>query len=195
MKRNALLTFAPIRVAIGILAGALLQQWQRSFGAFPIGGSRPSGQSQLAQVMDVQDGDTLKVWLNGRAERIRLCGVDAPELAQPLGGESRRYLRSLINKGNGTIVVVPVEPDRYGRIVAELFIQPRSGLGYQSEEEIAVNAQMVRDGYAYHYAKYSDRCPNGGMLASLEADARQQRWGVWTNPNAVRPWDYRRSMK
>ncbi|MBW4523357.1 MAG: thermonuclease family protein [Scytolyngbya sp. HA4215-MV1] len=205
MKRNTLLNFAPIVATIGILAGVLLQQWQRfpeskpegdrPFWTFPIGGSRPSGQSQLAQVVDVQDGDTLKVWLNGREERIRLCGVDAPELAQLLGGESRQYLRSLINQGDGTMIVLPVEQDRYGRTVAELFIKPRPGQGYRPEEEIAVNAQMVRDGYAYHYARYSDGCPNGGMLASLEAEAQQQRRGVWTNPSAVRPWDYRQSMK
>ena len=77
--------------------------------------------------------------------------------------------------------------------VAELFIQPRAGQGYQPQEEIAVNAQMVADGYAYHYAKYSADCPNGALLASLETDAQQQRQGLWTNPDAERPWDYRKS--
>jgi micrococcal nuclease len=111
-----------------------------------------------------------------------------------MGIEARDYLRSLINKGDGSVIVVPVEGDRYGRTVAELFVQPRSGLGYQVEEEIAVNAQMVLDGYAYHYAQYSDSCPNGEMLAQLESDVQQERVGVWSNPNSQRPWDYRRSQ-
>ncbi len=101
------------------------------------------GQSQIAQLVlpgSIYDGDTLRVNLNGTETRIRLCGIDAPERDQPLGIASRGHLRSLIDRGNGSIVVVPVEQDRYGRTVAELYVQPRSGLGYQAGEEIAVNA-------------------------------------------------------
>jgi endonuclease YncB( thermonuclease family) len=150
-------------------------------------------QSQLYQLVpgSIYDGDTLRVTDGSQEIKIRLCGIDAPEKDQPMGIASRDHLRSLINKGDGTIIVVPVEQDRYGRTVAELFIKPRPGQGYQPEEEIAINAQMVMDGYAYHYAQYSDGCPSGSMLASLEAEAAQQRRGVWTNPNAERPWDYR----
>jgi endonuclease YncB( thermonuclease family) len=157
-------------------------------------GSKQS-QSQIAQVVpgSIYDGDTLRVNLNGTETRIRLCGIDAPERDQPLGIAARDHLRSLINRGNGTIVVVPVEQDQYGRTVAELYIQPRSGLGYQAGEEIAVNAQMVADGYAYHYAQYSGDCPNGGLLAAIESQAQAARRGVWSHSNSVRPWDYRRS--
>ena len=112
-----------------------------------------------------------------------------------MGIASRDHLRSLINQGNGSILVTPVETDRYGRTVAELFIQPRAGQGYQLGEEIAMNAQMVRDGYAYHYAQYSDSCPNGQVLASLEEEAQTARRGVWVSTNAMKPWDYRRANR
>ena len=85
------------------------------------------------------------------------------------------------------------EQDQYGRTVAELYVQPRSGLGYQAGEEIAVNAQMVAAGYAYHYAQYSGDCPNGGLLSVIESQAQAARRGVWSNPRSERPWDYRRS--
>jgi len=126
-------------------------------------------QSQVAQLVpgSIYDGDTLRVNLNGTETRIRLCGIDAPERDQPLGIAAREHLRSLINRGNGSIVVVPVEQDQYGRRVAELYVQPRSGQGYQAGEEIAVYAQMVADGYAHHYAQYSGDCPNGGLLAAI----------------------------
>ena len=92
------------------------------------------GQSQIAQLVpgSIYDGDTLRVNLNGVETRIRLCGIDAPERDQPLGIAARDHLRSLINQGKGSIVVVPVKQDRYGRTVAELYIQPRSGLGLPS---------------------------------------------------------------
>ena len=47
----------------------------------------------------IYDGDTLRLIDSDRELKIRLCGIDAPELKQPLGIESRDYLRSLIAKG------------------------------------------------------------------------------------------------
>ena len=72
----------------------------------------------------IYDGDGLHVIRENEELKIRFCGIDAPEVKppQPLGIESRDYLRSLIAQGNGTIYVQPIEEDRYGRTVAELWI-------------------------------------------------------------------------
>ena len=70
----------------------------------------------------IYDVDTLRLIGNDRELKVRLCGIDSPELNQPLGIESRDYLRSLINQGDGTIYVLPIEEERYGRTVAELWI-------------------------------------------------------------------------
>jgi len=43
----------------------------------------------------VHDGDTLRVVRGDEELKVRLCGIDAPEIRQPLGIESRDYLRSL----------------------------------------------------------------------------------------------------
>ena len=119
---------------------------------------------------------------------LHLSDIDAPERDQSLGITARDHLRSLINRGNGSIVVVPVEQDQYGRTVAELYVQPRSGQGYQAGEEIAVNTQMVAASFAYHYAQYSSDCPNGGLLAAIESQAQAARRGVWSHSNSVRPF-------
>jgi endonuclease YncB( thermonuclease family) len=42
----------------------------------------------------IHDGDTLRVVRGNEELKIRLCGIDAPEIKQPLGIESRDYLRS-----------------------------------------------------------------------------------------------------
>lgn len=150
--------------------------------------------SQVWQLVpgSIYDGDTLRVQRDGTEMKVRLCGIDAPEKDQPMGLAARDHLRSLIDQGDGSIIIVPVEQDRYGRTVAELFVQPRPGQGYRPGEEIGVNSQMVLEGYAYHYAQYSDNCPNGGAIAQAEAIAREERLGVWVNPGAMKPWDYRR---
>jgi endonuclease YncB( thermonuclease family) len=135
----------------------------------------------------VYDGDTLRVSDGAQELKIRLCGIDAPEKDQLMGVESRDHLRSLIDRGDGSLVVVPVEQDRYGRTVAEIFV-PMSG----TEEEIHVNSQMVLDGMAYHYARYSGGCPNGMLLAGAEDRAKAQSAGVWAKAGAVNPWDWRK---
>lgn len=141
----------------------------------------------------VYDGDTLRV---KRCEeqceelKIRLCGKDAPEKDQALGIEARDHLQSLIDQGDGTVIVLPVEQDRDDRTVAELFV-PVVG----REEEIHLNSQMTYDGYAYHYEQYSDSCPNQSAIALGEERARAERAGVWMDLNAVKPWDYRQQSK
>ncbi|MBD3887369.1 thermonuclease family protein [Phormidium tenue FACHB-886] len=135
----------------------------------------------------VYDGDTLRVTDGNQEIKVRLCGIDAPEHDQAMGIASRDHLRSLLNQGNGQVIVVPTDVDRYGRTVAELFVKRADS----SSEEIAINAQMVRDGYAYHYARFSSGCPNGESLAAFEAQAQAEHVGVWKQADAERPWDYR----
>ena len=154
-------------------------------------------QSEQWQVVpgSIYDGDTLQVKNSFQKMKVRFCGIDAPEKNQPLGIQSRDYLRSLINKGDGSIIVVPIEQDRYGRTVAELFITPRPGTGYQPEEEIHLNSAMVMAGYAYHYAQYSGNCPNRDAIAQAETIAKQNHSGVWGSPNAIAPWEWRKRNK
>lgn len=134
----------------------------------------------------IYDGDTLRVERAGEEVKIRFCGIDAPEKDQAGGIESRDHLRSLIAQGDGSIGVVAIEKDRYGRTVADLFVVRRDG------SEIHLNSQMLLDGMAYHYARYSGNCSQPDLLARAEEIAKDERVGLWENPNAERPWDYRK---
>lgn len=148
------------------------------------------------KVIRVADGDTITVARGNRKEKIRFCGIDAVEKQQKLGPQATNYLRSLINKGDGTVMVSPIEKDRYGRTVAELFVKPRLEThGYQSEEEIFLNGEMVRAGYARHYSRYSGKCSNREVIEKSEAIAKQNRVGVWSDPNAVAPWEFRKLQR
>jgi endonuclease YncB( thermonuclease family) len=49
---------------------------------------------------------------------VRFCGIDAPELAQPLGKESRDYLKQLV--GSGSVRMIAVEKDKYGYIESSM---------------------------------------------------------------------------
>ena len=134
----------------------------------------------------IYDGDTLRLIDSDRELKIRLCGIDAPELKQPLGIESRNYLRSLIAKGDGTIYVLPIEKDRYERTVAELWIPIKPDF----EQQIHLNTAMVEAGMAWHYSKYSDKCKSAENLGWAEKIAREDKLGVW-NGNHQKPWEFR----
>ena len=61
----------------------------------------------------------------------------------------------------------------------------------QPEEEKLLNEEQLLAGMAYVYAKYASRCPNGSGFAPMEAIAQGKKLGVWGEPNAVKPWDWR----
>ncbi|MEH1853777.1 MAG: thermonuclease family protein [Nostoc sp.] len=127
---------------------------------------------------------------------MRFCGIDAVEKQQKLGLQAKSYLQSLIDKGDGTVTITPIEQDRYGRTVAEVFVQPRPGTpGYQSEEEIFLNGDMVRAGFARHYTRYSGNCPNKVVIEQSEKMAIASKAGVWNDPNAVPPWEFRKQKR
>ena len=94
------------------------------------------------------DGDTCTT-TNG--EKIRLACIDTPELrgrnADPIEAKkSKDFLNNLIS--GKEVDIRRITEDRYGRTVAELSF---SGMNYQQE--------LVNNGYARIYEKYSDPCP------------------------------------
>jgi endonuclease YncB( thermonuclease family) len=136
----------------------------------------------------VYDGDTLRVVRGNEELKIRFCGIDAPEKKQELGIEAREHLRSLVEMGNGELLIVPIEKDRYGRTVAEVYVQDRR------KSAIHLNMQMLRDGYAWLYAQYVDNCPSKEQFAIAEELAREEKLGVWNGSN-IPPWEFRKSNK
>jgi len=206
MKRlKEAINLIPLGVVMTI-AVLSFQRWQISQAAKPdynnpnpiLKGLGPKpGSSEIWEVVNVSDGDTITVQSGEKKDRIRFCGIDAPEVShgkkpgQPLGDESRQMLRSLIGAAGNQVIISPAERDRYGRLVAEVFVSAGKG----TEEEKLLNYELVRAGMAYHYAKYSDRCPNGSeILADAEKEAQSKRLGVWAGENQ-KPWDFRRSQR
>ncbi|MBW4518130.1 MAG: thermonuclease family protein [Scytolyngbya sp. HA4215-MV1] len=185
-------------VSVALIGLPFYHQWQVWQGARPdydraIPVKRPlepePGLSQHWQVVRVSDGDTIVVQAGGRQDKIRFCGIDAPELEQPLGKEAQQSLQRLIQAGGNQVMVTPTERDREGRLVGEVFVAAPTA--QQPELEKFLNAEMVRLGMAYHYAKFSDGCLNRDEMVAGEQEAQQQRRGVWGESNAVKPWDWR----
>lgn len=92
---------------------------------------------QRARVIAVVDGDTLDLVLSsGRKVRLRLAGIDAPELSQPYGREALRCLQQLV--GHRWVVVRLVGRDRY-----------RRRLGFVTHEGADIAETLLRAGLAW----------------------------------------------
>ena len=129
------------------------------------------------KVVRISDGDTVTIETdNGTRVKIRLNGIDAPESGQEFGQESRAKIAELIDGKD--VSVKTHSHDRYNRVLGEIFLDGRN-----------INLTMVQEGCAWHYVKYA---PNDKELAKAQQQAMEAHKGLWTNPNAVPPWEYRK---
>ena len=131
----------------------------------------------LARVVAVHDGDTITV---DDGVRVRLFGIDAPELAQEGGRESRRYLAELVLHQRVELTVK--DTDQYGRGVAQVRL----------EDGRDVNALMVQAGHAWVYRKFCRPCY--GMRMD-ETAAKWKGLGLWAQSRPVPPWVWRKRHK
>lgn len=134
--------------------------------------------SITGKVVGVSDGDTLTL-LTPRKEpvKVRLHGVDAPESKQAFGARAKEELSSLVFGKEVTVEVV--EKDRYGRSVGRVAVGG-----------IAVNVELVRRGYGWWYRDYAKKSVE---LAKAEAEARNEKRGLWVDKAPVPPWEFRRT--
>jgi len=141
-----------------------------------------------ATVERVADGDTLVATSeNGTRLRIRLLGIDAPEvprgktLGQPYGMEARRYLARLVV--NHSVQVELFGPDVYKRNLAILWVDGTN-----------VNVAMVRAGLAEVYRGV--RCEVYCLeLTEAEAKAQRERAGMWALDRYESPANYRKRVR
>ena len=123
-----------------------------------------------ALVIDVDDGDSFTVKINGHKDRVRILGMDAPELGQPYGKKAGLYLTSLLKKQ--TVSLSCVARDKYHRLLCHV-----------RHHNYNIASIMVGAGLAWSYSK---------QLKSLENAARQNRLGLWRASNPIRPRKWRK---
>lgn len=70
------------------------------------------------QVVGVTDGDTISVMHNGRAEKVRLHGIDCPEKGQAFGQRAKQFTSALVFGKEVTVTVH--DSDKYGRTIDEV---------------------------------------------------------------------------
>ena len=149
-------------------------------GRVPAAAQSPKKTVQC-EVTSVHDGDSMRALCPGMKDtvRIRIHQIDAPEIRQAYGIESRDTLRQLCKRGH-TAKFTIVGKDDYGRLL--------SGVECQQKD---VAGAMVESGDAWVYRQYR----HDKALIQLEQRAREEKRGLWQDPNALAPWTYRRQQR
>lgn len=129
-----------------------------------------------ARVVSVHDGDTITVVdAENHQHKIRLAGIDAPELGQPFGRVAKHALADRV--GGQTVTIEWKSKDRYGRLLGDVRLA-----------ECWINREMVESGLAWQFVRY-DRSES---LFRAEFDAIEAERGVWSTPDRVPPWAWRK---
>lgn len=133
------------------------------------------GGTYTGKCVGVSDGDTISVMKSGRAVKIRLEGIDCPEMGQDFGTRAKQFTSALVFGKD--VEVKEYSRDIYRRTVARVYVQGKD-----------VCLELVKAGLAWHFKKYS----SDAALAEAKVQARRAKKGLWSMPNAVPPWEYRK---
>ena len=129
----------------------------------------------LLENVRVVDGDTIRAEAKGKEIKIRLVEIDAPEMNQPFGAQSKNFLNRLLYKKD--ITLISQGEDRYGRTLGEIYANGESA-----------NILMIKSGYAWVY----DRYVKDSSLYRYQDQAKAKNLGLWQAKNPIAPWVWRK---
>ncbi|NJN70735.1 MAG: nuclease [Nitrospira sp.] len=138
--------------------------------AFPFGG----------EVVGVLEGSTIEVVRLGKAELIRLHGLDCPEKGQPYGDDVKQAISDLVFAME--VTVEPYGKDKYGRIMADVLLADGTN----------VNHALVKEGRCWWSRRSA---PDNAELKRLELEAREAKKGLWEDPDPIPPWEFRKIQR
>lgn len=145
-----------------------------------------SADTLQGRVVGVTDGDTITLLDATKTQyKIRLSGIDAPEKKQPFGQRSKESLSALAY--GKELYVEWFKKDRYGRTIGKLMTK-------QGQD---INLEQINLGMAWHYKKYEKEQSREDRLLYADAEVRAERTrvGLWSDPNPVPPWEYRKEKR
>lgn len=143
-------------------------------------GLSPTAQEEAAQtnatVVDVIDGDTVRLRLESGEEIVRLLGVDTPETVDPnrpaqcFGAEASAYLGALLPTGTHVYLARDQQTrDVFGRLLGYVFV---------GSENTLVNLELIRNGYA-DTLSIAPNTTYRTIFAAALRDAKGAEVGLW----------------
>ncbi len=130
----------------------------------------------FAKVIGIKDGDTIEVLYKKEPVIIRLEHIDCPEKKQAFGQKAKQFTSDFCF-GKKVRVISRGKFDRYRRLIAVI-----------EYKEQVLNKELVVNGYALHFKKYS----KDSTYTILEEQAQIQKKGMWAQEKLIAPWLFRK---
>ncbi len=138
-----------------------------------------AGPKHIWRVVGVTDGDSITCLTPEKQQvKIRMNAIDAPERGQPFGNRAKQALSDLVFGKD--VEVEDLGTDKYKRTIGRVTVG-----------QLDVNHEMVAKGMAWHYVKYDQ----SKELREAERSARAAKLGLWADPHATPPWEWRKLDK
>ena len=117
------------------------------------------------KVTRVIDGDTFET---ETGEKVRLIGINAPEISDIFGQEAKQYLSNLIENKNVDLLSdnISHDRDRYQRLLRYVFL-----------DGVDINKKMISDGFAFAYLKYN--FDKSSVYEQAQIQAQEMNNGIW----------------
>ena len=141
------------------------------------------------KVTSVHDGDSFRASGHDIQIKVRLVGIDAPELSrgkhkpgQPFGQRAKKFLTSLVL--NKEVFIKGYGSDQSNRLLAVVYVDRKN-----------VNLELLKAGPA---EVYRGKPPKGFDLSpylTAEAQAKSQKRGMWSQEKYISPKDWRKISK
>jgi len=131
---------------------------------------------EKARVIRVIDGDTIVI---KGGYHVRYIGIDTPEKDEPYYEEAKQYNQELVD---GKVARLEKDDegedkDKYGRLLRYVYVD--------DVDDIFINAELVRKGYARVYPKgLFPEIEHYDLLKEAEREARESGRGIWSTSSS-----------
>jgi micrococcal nuclease len=137
------------------------------------------------RVTRIVDGDTIYVRFgSGVEEKVRLIGVDAPEInhptkgEEPFGIESAEYTYNMLDNIVAWVEFDEGERDQYGRMLAYLWLEKPEAASETEIRSKMFNARLLLDGYARQVI-FQPNVKYVEYFSAFVNEARREKRGLW----------------
>ena len=127
----------------------------------------------------IEDGNSLIITADNTEMRVKLCGINAPDLEEPLGIEAKEHLQILASQGRGRLIVISPSQPTPDQVAAVEVIVPLE----QDNDEIHLNSRMLADGMARLKPEEIGSCAYKNQSTVAENLAKENETGLWAAPS------------
>lgn len=153
--------------------------------------SNPNVRVVKVEVTKVSDGDTIRATVDGKNQRVRLIGINSPEIAHPedgiaeqfYGEEAFAYTKEMLEGRTVYLSFDEESHDQYERILAYLWLEDPRGFeeDFEYAKQYQFNCMLLEQGYA-KFVRIPPNLTFSKLHQALARDAEDQGIGMWAKP-------------